>query len=80
MNKELLYSKETVYKKADSAVIKAAFEYADGYKAPIKEFTVSNETNTKRIQALIVEHPSGSNGKSRAKWHTILKAFLKLDD
>ena len=42
--------------------------------------TVSNETNTKRIQALIVEHPSGSNGKSRAKWHTILKAFLKLDD
>ena len=55
-------------------------EYADGYKAPIKEFTVSNETNTKRIQALIVEHPSGSNGKSRAKWHTILKAFLKLDD
>ena len=32
MNKELLYNKETVYKKAAAKVVKSAFDYAEGYK------------------------------------------------
>ena len=32
MNNELLYKKESVYKKVDKAVINSAFEYAEGYK------------------------------------------------
>ncbi len=32
MNKELLYTKETAYKKAGKEVLAAAFEYAEGYK------------------------------------------------
>ncbi len=33
MNKDLLYTKETVYKKAGSDITKKAFEYAEGYKS-----------------------------------------------
>ena len=33
MNKELLYKKETVYKKAGKVVVDEAFAYAEGYKA-----------------------------------------------
>ena len=32
MNKDIFYKKETVYKKAGSAVVEAAYAYAEGYK------------------------------------------------
>ena len=46
------------------------------YEIPIRKFAVEDGV----VQALIVEHPCCPCGKSRKKWHPILKAFLELDD
>lgn len=46
------------------------------YEIPIRKFAVEDGV----VQALIVEHPCCPCGKSRKKWHPILKEFLKLDE
>ncbi|MBE6195126.1 MAG: hypothetical protein E7140_05295 [Rikenellaceae bacterium] len=46
------------------------------YEIPIRKFAVEYGV----VQALIVEHPCCPCGKSRKKWHPILKEFLKLDE
>lgn len=46
------------------------------YEIPIRKFAVEDGV----VQALIVEHPCCPCGKSRKKWHPILKSFLELDE
>ena len=46
------------------------------YEIPIRKFAVEDGV----VQALIVVHPCCPCGKSRKKWHPILKEFLKLDE
>lgn len=46
------------------------------YEISIRKFAVEDGV----VQALIVEHPCCPCGKSRKKWHPILKEFLKLDE
>ena len=58
----------------------AEIEYNNVYRAPKKEFSIIDGDTTRIIPALIVEHPSSANGKSRGKWHSILREFLELND
>lgn len=46
------------------------------HEVPIRNFVVKEIT----IRALIVEHPCSACGKSRRKWHPMLRAFLELDE
>ena len=49
MNKELLYKKETVYKKSGKSVVNEAFAYAEGYKA----FLDAAKTEREAVRAAI---------------------------
>ena len=49
MNKELSYKKETAYKKTDKSNIKAAFDYAEGYKS----FLNAAKTEREAVKAAI---------------------------
>ena len=49
MNKDIFYKKETVYKKAGSAVVEAAYAYAEGYK----KFLDSAKTEREAVKTAI---------------------------
>ena len=52
MNKELLYTKETVYKKAGKAIVDEAFAYAEGYKAFLDAAKTERESVREAISML----------------------------
>lgn len=49
MNKDILYKKETVYKKADNLTVESAFAYAEGYK----KFLDSAKTEREAVKTVI---------------------------
>ena len=49
MNKDLLYKKETVYKKLGKDVTKAAFDYCEGYKS----FLDSSKTEREAVNTAV---------------------------
>lgn len=50
--KELIYEKKTVYEKVDAAVVKEAFDYAEGYKKYLDEAKTEREAVKVSIAAL----------------------------
>lgn len=52
MNKDLLYKKETVYKKLGKDAVKAAFDYAEGYKAFLDAAKTEREAVNVAIEML----------------------------
>ena len=49
MNKDILYKKETVYKKSDNLTVESAFAYAEGYK----KFLDSAKTEREAVKTVI---------------------------
>ena len=47
------------------------------YDTPVRTFKLDNG---ELIPAIIIQHPCCRFGKDQTKWHSLLKAFLKLDD
>ena len=47
------------------------------YDTPVRTFKLDSG---ELIPAIIIQHPCCRFGKDQTKWHSLLKAFLKLDD